>query len=636
MKKLNIGIIAHVDAGKTTLTENILFLGGAIAKAGRVDKGDTRTDSMAVERRRGISVRAAATSFNIGGIKFNLIDTPGHVDFVAEVERSLTVLDGVVIVVSAKEGLQSQTRVLMDTVKARQIPAVIFINKIDRMGVDMPQVIQDINEYMGGRLVMTQHIMADGQIQDLTENELMEAAADTLYSHDDDLMARFVNNDEIPASDFMCSLTRHAHSGQLYPVFFGSALYGIGVKSLLDGLPRYLPIAKGDSASQLSAAVFKIDNSGKERLAYARIFAGSLNIRELVSYRGRNEKITRLAELTDGKLAAANSVEAGDIAVLYLKDLMVGDMLGESASSQKRVQLGQPTLNVEVVPVNPEERRALYDALVLLADEDPMLNLSADNSLSVRLYGEVQMEIIQEILRERYGIAAEFAAARTIYMETPSEPASARIPIGKTFFRAGIGFSIKPLPRGSGIEYVSAVSFGELEKGFQTAVEEGFFNTCRNGLYGWEITDMQAVFDYSDYDSVTSTPAAYRDLVPLVLLEALKESNIILLEPIMDFELRVPDASISKAMYDLQMMNAGAFNTAAKPGGTTAITGQVPADTSRGYGSKVGSYTEGRGMFLTKFHGYRETEISDEKVNQDKINPAANPGLYVMQKLGAR
>ena len=637
MKKLNIGIIAHVDAGKTTLTENILYLGGIIAKAGRVDKGDTRTDSMAIERRRGISVRAAATSFCRDGIKFNLIDTPGHVDFVSEVERSLAVLDGVVLVISAKEGLQSQTRILMDTIKARQMPAVIFVNKIDRMGADIAQVVEDADIYMDGRLVTTQHITADGQINSLTESELMKTAADTLYSHDDDLMEKFVNNDAITSQDFMDSLTHNARMGRLYPVFYGSALYGIGVESLLDSLPHYLPIA-GNSASPLSAVVFKVDNSGKERLAHVRLFGGSLKLRELVNYRGKAEKITRLAELTDGKLIAANTVESGDIAVLYFKDLMVGDILGPGESNKitERVRLGQPTLNVEVLPINPEERRALYDALVLLADEDPMLSLNAEHHLTVRLFGEIQMEILREILAERYAIAAEFTAVRTIYTEAPTLPASAKIPINKTFFRAGVGFSITPLPRGSGIEYVTAVSFGELEKSFQTAVEEAVYEACKNGLYGWEITDMRVAFDYSDYDSVTSTPASYRDLVPLVLMNALKDANMALLEPIMDFELQVPDTSVSKAMYDMQMMNAYAYNTAAIPGGMISITGQIPADTCRGYGAKVGAYTEGRGMFLTRFHGYKETGFADDKVNHGRVNPAANSGLYVMQKLGAR
>jgi len=637
MEKINIGIIAHIDAGKTTLTEHILYLGGAIAQAGRVDKGNTQTDSMAVERRRGISVRAAATSFYRNGIKFNLIDTPGHVDFVAEVERNLAVLDGVVLVISAKEGLQSQTRILMDTIKVRQIPAVIFINKIDRMGADAAEVVRDANEYMDGQLVVAQHISANNEPYPLPDSEFMEMAADTLYSCDDNLMHKFANNEPITPAKFFESLTYHTKSGQLYPVFFGSALHGVGVENLLDALPYYLPAASGngDGAAPLSAVVFKVDASGERRLVYVRIYDGAIHIRKPVNFRGNAIGFPRLYGLVNGRLTPATTVEAGDIAVVSAHGLKAGDVLGEPNSITRGVTLGRPTLKVAVVPQDPQQRQELYNALSLLADEDPLLSLSIEDTLTVQLFGEIQMEIIQEILAERYNVVAEFSAVRTIYMETPTQPASAVIPLGKTFFRAGVGFSIVPLPRGSGLEYVSKVPLGALEKSFQAAVEEAAYNTCKNGLWGWEMTDMRVEFDYSDYCSVTSTPSAFRDLVPLVLMQAAQNAGIVLLEPIMEYELRIPGGAISKAMYDLRIMNA-TIDSTISTGENALITGQIPADVCRGYAAKVGSYTEGRGAFLTKFGGYRETEFTEEKVNQSRINPAANAALYVMQKLGAR
>jgi len=634
MKKLNIGIIAHVDAGKTTLTENILFLGGAIAKAGRVDKGDTITDSMAVERRRGISVRAAATSFYRNGIKFNLIDTPGHVDFIAEVERNLAVLDGVVLVISAKEGLQSQTRILMDTIKSRNIPTAIFINKIDRMGADVGQIVRETNEYMGNRLIVTQKITADGLVHNLTHEELM--ASDTLYSYDDELMTKFANDEEILPTDFYNSLTRHTQKGSLYPVFFGSALYGIGVEYLLDALPHFLPFAKINTTSPLSAVVFKVDNSGKRRLAYVRLYSGRINYREPINFRGMAHQITKLSALENGKLANASTIEAGDIAVLYFGNLMVGDIIGEPNSNTRSIRLGRPTLSVEVTPENPDQRSELYKALVSLADEDPLLSFNGQNAMTVQLFGEIQLEILREVLAERYNIATELTVARTIHTETISEQASAVTPISKTFFNAGVGFSIAPLPRGSGVEYVSAVPYGELEKSFQVAVEEAVFTTCSNGIFGWEVTDIKVVFDHSDYDSVSGTPSAFRNLVPLVLMEAIKKAEPILLEPVCNYELRTPSGVASKALYDLRMMNATVDRTETMPGDMMVIAGQVPADACRDYGTKVGSYTEGRGVFLTKFSGYREAKFDENKVNKDGINPAANEALYMMQKLGAR
>jgi len=343
-----------------------------------------------------------------------------------------------------------------------------------------------------------------------------------------------------------------------------------------------------------------------------------------------------LSSIENGKLSAASSIEAGDIAVLYFGNLMVGDVIGEPNTNTRSIRLGRPMLSVEVTPQNPDQRGELYKALTSLADEDPLLSLNGQNAMTVQLFGEIQLEILKEVLAERYNIATELTIARTIHMETIAGQASAVTPISKTFFNAGVGFSVTPLPRGSGVQYVSAVPYGELEKSFQIAVEEAVFTTCRNGVYGWEVTDIKVVFDYSDYDSVSGTPSAFRNLVPLVLMEAIKNAEPILLEPICSYELQTPSSAASKALYDLRMMNATVDSTETMPGDMMAVLGQIPADACREYGTKVGSYTEGRGVFLTKFSGYSEAKFDESKINKDGINPAANEALYMMQKLGAR
>ena len=592
--KINIGIVAHVDAGKTTLTENILYLGGVIKSIGRVDKGDTQTDSMDVERRRGISVRAAATSFVHNGVKFNLIDTPGHVDFVAEVERALFVLDGVILVASAKEGLQSQTRVLMDTIRACGIPCVVFINKIDRSGAEPQRVFTEANEYMGGWLINA----------DEMDEELMTLAK----------------------------------AGQVYPVLYGSALKGVGVEELLEALPKFLPQAPENVDDALSAVVFKVDNNGRERLVFVRLFAGRLEIRKTVEFGGNTEKITRLARLENGKIVPCDVVEAGDIAVLYIKDLKIGDVLGENWHRLRNVRLARPTLSVEVLPKQPEQARGLYEALVVLADEDPLLDLSSGkNALSIDIFGEVQMEILQELLRERFGIDAEFSEATTIYMEAPTAAASAVAPFSNgTPWAAGVGIRVEPLPRGSGLQYATEVSFGDLGKTFQNAVEEAVLGTCKNGVFGWEVTDAKVVFDFSDYDSVMSAPSDFRNLTPIVLLEALGQAEMALLEPFLDFELRVPENSISKALYDLGKMEAQIEQTTASEAGFVRILGMVAAHNCKDYGAKIGGYTSGQGLWLTKFRGYDNTSFAQEKVNTEEINVAANKALYVLHKSGAK
>ena len=640
MKKLNIGIIAHVDAGKTTLTENILFLGGAIAKTGRVDKGDTQTDSMAVERRRGISVKATTTSFCYEDIKFNLIDTPGHVDFVAEVERSLSVLDGVVLVISAREGLQSQTRILMDTIMAQKIPTVIFINKIDRMGVQIEELIQETNEYMNERLIITQQLKLTPEsppvITSYNDEDYISRNADTLYMLDDDLMEQFVNNKKITTELFNQKLVHFVNQGELYPVFFGSALHGIGVECLLSQLPFYLPVSIDDNNKPLSGVVFKVDNSGRERQVYVRLYQGSLNIRKQLKYRGKEEKVTRLSQLVDGKIVNQNSIEAGDIGILYVKDLKVGDVLGEMWSKTRDIRLARPTFSVEVYPKLPEQKRAMYEALTLLADEDPLLDLYSEKKLAVKMFGEIQLEILKELLLERYNIPVSFSDPVTIYMETPLSTATAKAYMFKDGipYAATVGFRVEPLPQGSGLQYVTEVSYGDLEKTFQVAVEEAVLETCKNGMYGWEVTDAKVVFNFSEYNSVDSTPSDYRNLTPIVLMEAFIKAGMGLLEPYLDFELRVPLSSVGKALNDLRSMNAIINET--KSDDISIITGLAPVDECKNYGTKVASYTEGQGVFLTKFHGYRDTEFTQDKVNEDEISIAANKTLYLMHKRGVR
>ena len=642
MKKLNIGIVAHVDAGKTTLTENILYLGGAIPKVGRVDSGSTQTDSMEVERRRGISVRAAATSFERNGIKHNLIDTPGHVDFVAEVERSLRVLDGVVLVVSAKEGVQSGTRILSAIIAKERIPAVVFINKTDRIGADPAGVAAQLNSMLGGRLVECQEVLEDGGIRGYSERELQEQNEEAMCSLCDMLMEKYVSEAEIPAALFMESLSKLAKSGQAYPVFFGSALRGIGVGELLDALPTFLPCAEDDEELPLSGVVFKVDTSA-DRQCFVRLYQGKLELRGFAAVHGQNVKIRRLSGISNGKTVALGKAGAGDIAILFMKELRVGDTVGEPSKRARNISLGKPTLLVEVLPVRPHQVRELYDYLALLADEDPMLDLSgasfaaADGQgLTVRMFGEVQMEVLGELLAERFDCPVSFLDAGTIYAEAPAKTATAIWPIKrKAPFPAGVGFRVEPLPRGSGLHYVSDVSLGELTKSFQNAVEAAVLEACKNGVYGWEVTDCRVAFVYSDYDSVMGTPSAFRDLTPLALMEAFGEAGMELLEPILEFSLRVPENALSRALYDCQQMGASGISIENEHG-FMAISGLVPAAACKGYSVKVASYTEGRGSFTAKFHGYETTQAAEDKINIKGINPAVNKGLYLLQKMGAK
>jgi len=649
LRKLNIGIVAHVDAGKTTLTENILYLGGVIHKIGRVDSGDTQTDSMDVERRRGISVKSTAISFYRNGVKFNLIDTPGHVDFITEVERSLNVLDGVILLISAKEGIQSQTRVLMDIIKSLQMPAVIFINKIDQRGAEIERITNEVNEYTNGKTIQTECVLAENEngqvhVEPLIKEKQIEFNKEILYSLDDELLQRYVENKPVSYEMFFEKLITYTRRGKLYPIFYGSALNGIGVEYLLNMLPTYLPESLGNIHAPVSGIVFKVDNSTGQKRSYIRLYQGCVQIRRMLAYSrqgySKEEKITRISRLINGKIYNDSTIEAGDIGILYCKEMRSGDILGEPNESIKSIHLGHPTIIVEVKPDKSENKRELYESLMLLADEDPMLDVSVGsdaigNNISLRLFGEVQMEILHEVLLEQFGIPVSFSEAITLHMETPLSIASAHANIGKGHpFRAGVGLSIEPLPRGSGIQYLASGETNNLEITFKRAVEEAVYESCKHGVYGWEITDAKIVFDFYEYCSVTGTPSDYRNLTPLILMEACHNAGMGLLEPVFDFELLVPENSASKAMYDCERMQAVIYSAQVEKNGFM-ITGIIPADTCKGYSAKLASYTEGKGMFLTRYHGYRNTVFKQTKVNESQVNLATNKALYLMSKLRA-
>lgn len=641
MKKLNIGIVAHVDAGKTTVTENILQLCGIIAHAGRVDHGDTLTDSMELEKIKGISIKATPVSFQYNDVKINLIDTPGHVDFISEVERSLGILDGVVLIISAKEGIQSQTKVLIKAIKDLKIPCIIFINKIDRSGVELDSILNEVKKSFMGKIINMQ-IAANDQTEDIkllsrSSKELLDDAIDLLSNLDEEILIHYVNSQPLPMNALYEKLQYYTKQAGIYPVFMGCALKGCGIKELLDAIISYLPLAVENDDAPLSALVFKIDNQSKERKIYARIFQGMIKIRETITFHSKTEKVKSLMTLENGKAVRKEYVGSGDICILSIKDLKVSDIIGEPIDTIKKVSIASPALRVQIVPKNPADKRKLYESLLSLAEEDPMMSFTKDqknDKLYVNLFGEVQMEIIRLLLNTEYDIDIEFSNLSTIYKETPIKKGCAVTYMGsnRNHYRAGIGIEVEPLPRGTGLQYESKVSFGLLEKSFQNAVEEAVWENCKNGIYGLEITDAKVTFVFSQYDSVTSTPSDYRDLTPLVLMEAFINSGMQLLEPILEFELIIPEHMAGKALYDCNKMNAEIKETNSR-NEEFIITGFIPVETSKDYKIHLASYSEGQGAFITKFLGYRETELDEVKFNLENINPATNRELYLLQKV---
>jgi ribosomal protection tetracycline resistance protein len=570
---LNLGILAHVDAGKTSLTERLLLNAGVIDELGSVDAGSTQTDSMALERRRGITIRSAVASFQVDDTTVNLIDTPGHPDFIAEVERVLSVLDGAVLVVSAVEGVQAQTRVLMRTLRRLGIPTLIFVNKTDRRGADPDRVIADLNVKLAPAI---------------PPDDL-----ELLAEHDDQALAAYL--DGRPAPDRLVARTRDV---TVHPVFTGSAITGVGVAELTKGIISLLPAAEDDAHAPVSGTVFKVERGPVgEKVAYVRMFAGTLRVRDRVPLgQNRKGKVTAIRE------CAYNGAEvcAGRIARVWgLADVRVGDAIGRPHPTRQH-HFPPPTLETVV---DADNRIALHAALTQLAEQDPLINLRQRDELSVSLYGEVQKEVIEATLRDEYGIAVTFRETTTIHIERLTGVGAAVRWKEKNPYPATVGLRVEPGAPGSGVEFRLAVELGSLPLSFFTAVEESLRAELRYGRR-WEVTDCVVTMTHSGYFSPVTTAGHFRELTRQVLREALAEAGMRLHEPVLRFRLDVPDDVVGTVLPALTRLGAVPHSTT--PAGTSqVIEGEVPATRVHALERRVPSLSRGEGALESKFDHYR-------------------------------
>jgi len=607
MKTLNMGILAHVDAGKTSLTERLLFDAGVIDAVGSVDKGSTHTDSLALERQRGITIQSAVVSFTIDDLTVNLIDTPGHSDFIAEVERALLVLDGAVLVVSAVEGVQVQTRILMRTLARLKIPTLIFVNKVDRMGARYADLLDDI------RAKLTRGAIAMAAVDELGTRaarvrpfgpSTLPRLAETLADNDDAFLAAYLDED-VSVEDCVRELVAQTREALAHPVFFGSAMTGAGVGELVRGIHDLLPGATGAADAALDGTVFKIERGpGGEKVAYARVFAGSIGAREQVSYAARQAKVTAIQVFDHGKSVVAARVPAGRIAKLWgLADVRVGDRLGSSAQRVERHLFAPPTLESVVRACDPTREQDLFVAIGQLAEQDPLIRArrhELDGRITVSLYGEVQKEVIAAQLAADFGLAVAFEETRPILLEKPVACGTALQEIyrGDNQFPATVGLRVEP--RAGGVHYGLEVELGALPRAYHTAIEETVRQVLRRGPHGWEVTDCAITVTHTGYDAPVTVAADFRALTALVLQTALARAGTRVFEPINRFELDVPPDSLTAVLAKLAEL--GAAVTVRSDG---AVEGTLPAGRVHAFERRLPGMSRGEGVFLSQFDGFQ-------------------------------
>jgi ribosomal protection tetracycline resistance protein len=607
-RTLNLGILAHVDAGKTTLTERLLFAAGAIAAPGRVDDGTTHTDTLALEQQRGITIKSAVVSFAIGDVDVNLIDTPGHPDFIAEVERVLDVLDGAVLVISAVEGVQAQTPLLMRALERLSVPTLLFVNKTDRRGADPGAVLAAVRERLTPAVVPM-----DGAFR--------EHALPVLAENDESLLADFVEDEDgVSEERLRAALAGQARRALVHPAFAGSAKTGDGVEPLMSGIAALLPAESGDAEAPASGRIFKIERGpAGEKIAYARLFGGAVEVRDRLRFgREGKAKVTAIRVFDRGGDEQRPSARAGEIAKLWgLDEIHIGDAIGEAQGDGHR-HFPPPTLETVVVPRDPAEGAALHLALSRLAEQDPLINLRQDDrrgELSVSVYGEVQKEVIEATLLTDFGVGVEFRETTTICVERPvwTGHAVERIKQEENPFLATVGLRVEP---GSGVRYTREVAVhGTMPPAFFRAVEETVHETLREGLQGWRVIDCAVTLTDTGYyprqshahqgfsKAMSSTGEDFRKLTPLVLTAALRQAGTVVCEPLHRFRLDLPADTLATAYAGLARLEAVAAPPATT-GSWTTVEGEIRTARMQELQRSVPSLTRGEGVLELAFDRY--------------------------------
>ncbi len=655
---LNLGILAHVDAGKTSLTERLLYCAGVIDEPGSVDEGTTRTDTLALERQRGITIKSAVVSFTAGGRTVNLIDTPGHPDFVAEVERALSVLDGVVLVVSAVEGVQPQTRILWRALQRLRVPTLFFVNKIDRRGASDERVLAGLAERL------TPAIAAMGSVRGLgTRAAAFVPASDpgrlaeVLAEHDDAVLAAYLaGTATIPGRWLHEKLAGQVRDLHIHPVYLGSAITGAGVDALLRGAGALLPAADGDPDGPVSGRVFKVERGpGGEKIAYTRMFTGTVTVRDRVRFgRGATGKVTAINVFADGAAQRREQVTAGQIATLSgLAGIQVGDGVGQAPGRVDEHYFTPPTLETAVVARDPRDKPRLHSALTDLAGQDPLINVRQDDrrqEIYLSLYGEVQKQVIDATLTTDYGVRAAFRETKPICVERPVRTGEAEEVLhapGNPFL-ATLGIRIDPAAAGSGTSFrldvghqaVPLYIYKNVES-FAAAMEQYVTGTLRQGLRGWQVTDYAVTLFRSQYSvpdgppatrGPLSSPRDFRKLTPLVVMAALQRAGTVVCEPVQHFRLDAPADTLSVLLPVLAKLRAVPEVSATADSWCT-LEGDVPAAQLNELRQQLSPLTRGEGVLETSFGHYQPVRGPAPSRPRTDDNPL-NREEYLYRVLG--
>jgi len=668
-KVRNIGIMAHIDAGKTTTTERILFYTGKVHKLGEVHEGTATMDWMVQEQERGITITSAATTCYWKGHKINIIDTPGHVDFTVEVERSLRILDGAVAVFSAKEGVEPQSETVWRQADKYHVPKIAYVNKMDIIGADFFNVIKMIKERLGANpvaiqipigkedtfkgivdLIKMEAIIYEdelGTVMDETEipdelkdlaEEYREKLLEAVSEQDETILEKYLEGEEITEEEIHKALRKGTINGELVPVVCGSSYKNKGIQPMLDAIVRYLPSPldlppvkgmalgtgeeierKADDSEPFSALAFKImADPYVGKLAFFRVYSGTLSAGSYVlnSTKGKKERIGRILQMHASHRQEMEAVYTGDIAAAVgLKDTTTGDTLCDENHPilLESMDFPEPVISVAIEPKTKAAQEKMTMALLKLAEEDPTFKTYTDQETGQTIIagmGELHLEIIVDRLRREFNVDCNVGKPQVAYKETITKPVKIE---GKFIRQSGgrgqyghVWLEMEPAPRGEGYTFENRIVGGVIPKEYIPAVDAGIQEAMQNGvLGGYPVIDVKVALVDGSYHEVDSSDMAFKIAGSIAFKEGMKKANPVLLEPIMKVEVVVPEEYMGDIIGDINSRRGRVEGMEARAG-AQVIRAFVPLAEMFGYATDLRSKTQGRGTYTMQFHHYEE------------------------------
>lgn len=622
-KESVIGILAHVDAGKTTLTEAVLYRAGAIRRLGRVDKKDSWFDSHELERSRGITIFSKQNPFSLGEKNFTLIDTPGHIDFSAEMERTLSVLDYAVLVIDGTSGVQSHTETIWQLLEEYQIPVFIFINKTDRDGFDKNSVLSELKSVLNDSCI------------DFTDDS---SFYEEISMVNEELLDAFLsgNTDEV---FWQKNIAKTILEREVFPCFFGSALQGDGVEEFLGAVEKYTLYK--EYPDEFSAQVYKILNDSKgNRLSFMKITGGNVSVKMLLG----NEKIDQILIFSGEKSEPVSSISAGSVcAVTGLSNTYPGEILDISGEKSSKPPTLKPLLTAQVIILDGTDLHTAYRKLSAISEEMPELAVKNcifgnEEQIQIQVMGKIQLEILKALVEERFGMAIDFGPCRILYKETVAKPVMGYGHYEPLRHYAETQLRIEPATRGSGITAESECSLEILDSNFQNLILTHIYEKEHIGiLTGSPLTDVKIVLTAGRSHLKHTEGGDFREATYRAIRQGLEKAENILLEPYYSFTLRIPSECFGRAVADIQRL-CGEFEPPEMTETQAIIKGSGPVSEFMDYPEEVIAYTSGRGSISMRENGYRPCHNADEiikKIGYEKERDLENPSSSVFCSHGA-